>query len=70
MKIPLCGIGGITRPEHVLEFMVVGASTVQVGTHLFREPACLTRWIDEIRSLVADAGLARLSDLVGTFQAE
>ncbi len=69
VSVPICGIGGITRPEHVLEFLVVGASTVQVGTHLFRDPACLTRWLDEIRDLAHDEGLERLSDLVGTFEA-
>lgn len=66
--IPVCGIGGITAPEHVLEFMVAGASFVQVGTHLYREPACLPAWLDRIRAWLAEEGVARIADLVGTFR--
>ncbi|MCA8960733.1 MAG: dihydroorotate dehydrogenase [Planctomycetes bacterium] len=67
VSIPICGIGGITRPEHVLEFMVVGASTVQVGTHLFRDPACLTRWLGEIEAMLTEEGVQSIRDIVGTF---
>lgn len=70
VQIPICGIGGITAPEHVLEFLVAGASFVQVGTHLYREPDCLVRWLDQLRGLLAEEGVARLSDLVGTFGCE
>lgn len=68
VTIPVCGIGGITAPEHVLEFMVAGATCVQVGTHLYRDPACLLTWLDELRSLLADEGVSRISDLIGTFE--
>ena len=68
VSIPVCGIGGITAPEHVLEFIVAGASFVQVGTHLYREPDCLLRWLDQLRQLLAAEGVARLSDLVGTLE--
>ncbi|MEM7263685.1 MAG: dihydroorotate dehydrogenase, partial [Planctomycetota bacterium] len=68
VSVPVCGIGGITQPEHVLEFLVVGASSVQVGTHLFRDPACLSRWLGELQSLLAAEGVTRIRDLVGTFE--
>ncbi|MCI0652566.1 MAG: dihydroorotate dehydrogenase [Planctomycetes bacterium] len=68
LRIPVCGIGGITAPEHVLEFMVAGASLVQVGTHLYREPACVLEWIERLRQLLAEAGIQRIRDLVGTFK--
>ncbi|MEM7163975.1 MAG: dihydroorotate dehydrogenase [Planctomycetota bacterium] len=68
VQIPVCGIGGITTPEHVLEFLVAGASFVQVGTHLYREPDCLLRWLDSMRELLAAEGIERLTDLVGTFR--
>lgn len=68
VDIPICGIGGITEPEHVLEFMVVGASYVQVGTHLFRAPDCLVTWLDTLRDMLAQEGIQRASDLVGTFE--
>lgn len=68
VQIPVCGIGGITEPEHVLEFMVVGACYVQVGTHLFRAPDCLVEGLDRIRTLLIEAGIGRIQDLVGTFE--
>ncbi|MGE3164157.1 MAG: dihydroorotate dehydrogenase [Planctomycetota bacterium] len=68
VKIPVCGIGGVTAPEHVLEFMVAGAHAVQVGTHLYREPACLPQWLEQIRTWLAEEGIFRVADLVGTFQ--
>ena len=69
VSIPVCGIGGITDPEHVLDFVVVGASIVQVGTHLYRDPACLVEWLDRLRVLLAAEGHSRLSDLRGAFRA-
>ena len=69
VKIPVCGIGGITDPEHVLEFIAVGASWVQVGTHLYRDPACLIDWLAELRTLLAAEGHASLETLRGSFQA-
>lgn len=69
VRIPVCGIGGIAAPEHVLEFLVVGATLVQVGTHLYRDPACLLAWLDRLEELLESAGLARARDLIGTFQA-
>ncbi len=69
VQIPVCGIGGIADPEHVLEFTSVGASLVQVGTHLYRDPACLVSWLDRLRSLLAGEGIASLQALRGTFRA-
>jgi dihydroorotate dehydrogenase (NAD+) catalytic subunit len=63
VRIPVCGIGGITAPEHVLEFTAVGATIVQVGTHLYREPGCLTGWLDRLRELLAAEGIPSLEAL-------
>ncbi len=69
LRIPVCAIGGVTAPDHVLEFMVAGASLVQVGTHLYREPACLLEWLGALRESLRREGVARIRDLVGTFGA-
>ena len=68
VEIPVCGIGGITDPEHVLEFITVGASWVQVGTHLYRDPACLIDWLAALRGLLAEEGHSSLESLRGSFQ--
>ncbi len=68
VEIPVCGIGGISEPEHVLEFTAVGATLVQVGTHLYRDPACLEGWLQRLRVLLAEEGMTSLDELRGTFQ--
>ena len=67
VSIPVCGIGGISDPEHVLEFLVVGASIVQVGTHLYRDPACLLGWLERLRELLAAEGYESSAQVQGSF---
>lgn len=66
VKIPVVGIGGISTVDDVLEFMVAGASAVQVGTILFVEPDLPRRLVGGLREALRGAGVERVSDLVGT----
>ena len=68
VRIPVCGIGGICEPEHVLDFIAAGATLVQVGTHLYRDPACLTGWLTRLKDLLAAEGIATLASLRGRAQ--
>jgi dihydroorotate dehydrogenase (NAD+) catalytic subunit len=70
VKIPVIGIGGISTAADVLEFMVAGASAVQVGTALFVEPDAPRRIIGDLRELLRGAGVERIRDLVGTLSTE
>lgn len=63
---PVIGIGGVSTAEDVLEFMVAGASAVQVGTASFVNAQTATRLLDELPGLLESAGVARIRDLVGT----
>ena len=67
VDIPVCAIGGISNAEHILEFVSVGASMVQVGTHLYREPTCLISILSELRELLAQEGYSSLESLRGSF---
>ena len=67
MKVPVCAIGGITCAQDILEFASVGASLVQVGTHLYREPACLPGILTELRELLASEGYSSLETMRGNF---
>ena len=69
VKIPVVGSGGIMSGRDALEFIAVGATAVQVGTATFVEPEAATRVLAEMRTWLASHGHARLSDLIGTFQA-
>jgi len=68
VDIPVIGIGGISAPRDALEFLIAGASAVQIGTWNFVNPGITMEIIEGIRGCMKDKGLARLSDLVGTFQ--
>ncbi len=64
--IPLLGLGGIRTAADAIEFMLAGATAVSVGTASFIQPDCAARLVDGLRDYCARAGIARLSDLVGS----
>ena len=55
VKIPIIGIGGVTKAEDVVEYMLAGASAVGIGYAAFRNPTALITIIDDLRSLVRRA---------------
>jgi dihydroorotate dehydrogenase (NAD+) catalytic subunit len=64
--VPVIGIGGISTSDDVLEFMVAGASAVQIGTANFVNAQTTTQIIDALPGRLAEAGIPRISDLIGT----
>src|SRR5712692_1321093 len=69
VKIPILGMGGIADARDALEFMIAGASAVQVGTANFVDPFIWSKLADGIRDYMQRHGVARISDLVGTVDA-
>lgn len=70
VRIPVIGLGGIAEPEDVLEYLVVGASAVQVGTASFSDPAACERIVEGVGRLCADENILKISDLTGTLREE
>jgi dihydroorotate dehydrogenase (NAD+) catalytic subunit len=68
VKIPVVGIGGIATLDDVMEFLVAGASAVQLGTVNFYNPAATMQILDALPAALAEIGVARLSEFVGTLQ--
>jgi dihydroorotate dehydrogenase (NAD+) catalytic subunit len=66
VKIPVIGMGGIADARDALEFMIAGASAVQVGTANFVDPFIWTKLLDGIREYMQRHGVRRVADLVGT----
>jgi dihydroorotate dehydrogenase (NAD+) catalytic subunit len=66
VKIPVIGMGGIASASDALEFIIAGATAVQVGTANFVDPFIWGKLISGLRSYMDRHGVARLSDLVGT----
>jgi len=67
--VPVIGIGGITSGRDVLDYILVGASAVQIGTINFREPAAAKRIIGEIEAEMARLNLKNLTEIRGQLQA-
>jgi dihydroorotate dehydrogenase (NAD+) catalytic subunit len=65
VRIPIIGMGGITDARDALEFMIAGASAVQVGTANFVDPLIWPKLIDGIRAYMERHQIGRLSDIVG-----
>lgn len=68
VRIPVVGMGGIARAEDVLEFIMAGASAVQLGTCLLRDPYAPLRILEELPSCMARYGIRSLRELKGTLQ--
>lgn len=66
VKIPVIGIGGIQSAEDALEFLLVGAAAVQVGTANFRNPNACVEIIDGIREFLVREKISRLDEYRGT----
>jgi dihydroorotate dehydrogenase (NAD+) catalytic subunit len=66
LKIPVIGMGGIATASDVLEFMIAGATAVQVGTANFVDPFIWTKLIDGIQDYMTRHRVSRLADLIGT----
>jgi dihydroorotate dehydrogenase (NAD+) catalytic subunit len=64
-EVPLMGIGGIRTGVDALEFVLAGASAVQVGTVIFHDPSAPARISRELRAALAERGVAKLRDVVG-----
>jgi dihydroorotate dehydrogenase (NAD+) catalytic subunit len=67
-NIPVVGIGGIISAEDALEFLIAGASAVQIGTANFINPQVTTDIIDGLEMFLAQRKIARVGDLIGTLE--
>jgi dihydroorotate dehydrogenase (NAD+) catalytic subunit len=66
VTIPVIGMGGIASATDALEFMIAGATAVQVGTANFVDPFIWSKLLDGIHDYMQRHQIARLADLVGT----
>ena len=66
VKIPIIGMGGIANADDVLEFMIAGATAVQIGTASFVDPFLWSEVLTNITSYLERHGHQRLRDIIGT----
>lgn len=65
VKIPIIGIGGVTRAEDVLEMMMAGATAVGVGAANLINPYVCPEIIERLPSLMEELGIEKLTDIIG-----
>ena len=68
VKIPVVGVGGISCVEDALEFILVGAHAVQVGTASFMRPDCAFDMVQELPAACERLGISSLDELRGSLQ--
>ena len=66
VKIPVIGMGGIMNADDAVEFLIAGASAVQVGTANFVQPDAAQRIAEGIEAYMKEKGIADVKDLIGT----
>jgi dihydroorotate dehydrogenase (NAD+) catalytic subunit len=68
VNIPVIGIGGITTLDDVMEFLIAGASAVQIGTANFFDPTVTMRIVDALPQALQTLGADSVRSIIGTLQ--
>ncbi|HEY7313694.1 MAG TPA: dihydroorotate dehydrogenase [Gemmataceae bacterium] len=68
VRVPIVGIGGIATIEDVMEFLIAGASAVQLGTVNFYDPTASMRVVEELPAALGQLGASSVREVVGTLQ--
>jgi dihydroorotate dehydrogenase (NAD+) catalytic subunit len=68
VKIPVVGLGGIATGEDAAEFLISGATAVQVGTASFWDPGSVLRIARELNGFLKKEGVASARSLIGTIE--
>jgi len=65
VKIPVIGMGGISTPADVVEFMLAGATAVQIGTASYWDPCATEKIVDALQAWCVEHEVTRIADLTG-----
>ena len=68
VKVPIIGMGGIASATDAIEFLLAGASAVEVGTYNFVDPSVTTQIVDGIEDYMQRHGFTDIQDLIGALQ--
>jgi dihydroorotate dehydrogenase (NAD+) catalytic subunit len=65
VKVPVIGMGGIMTASDAIEFILAGASAVQIGTVTFIDPAAPVKILEGIEKYLSDKGFSDIKDIIG-----
>jgi len=70
VRIPVIGMGGVSTANDVIEFMLAGATAVQIGTASYWDPCATEKIVDSLQTWCADHDVARIADVTGAMLLE
>jgi dihydroorotate dehydrogenase (NAD+) catalytic subunit len=70
VKIPVVGLGGIEKADDILEYVIAGASAVQVGTANFSEPRACIEILNQLEKACKNNNINSINSLIGAFQTD
>lgn len=70
VKVPIIGMGGISQASDVIEFMLAGATAVQMGTASYWDPCATEKIVDELRIYCQEHNIEKISELTGALIVE
>jgi dihydroorotate dehydrogenase (NAD+) catalytic subunit len=70
VKIPVIGLGGIEKPDEILEYMIVGASAVQIGTANFANPEACQKLVDGLERACMLHKINKINSLIGSLKVD
>ena len=65
VKVPVIGIGGVTTPADIIEFMLAGATAVEVGTASFWDPCATEKIVDGLQAWCIEHRVGKIAELIG-----
>jgi dihydroorotate dehydrogenase (NAD+) catalytic subunit len=68
VRIPVIAVGGIGSIDDVMEFLVAGATAVQIGTANFYNPTMAGKLVDELDAALVSAGCGTVQEIIGTLK--
>ncbi|HCA51035.1 MAG TPA: dihydroorotate dehydrogenase, partial [Planctomycetaceae bacterium] len=66
VDVPIIGIGGIANLDDVMQFLVAGASAVQIGTANYYDPTISMKLIEQLPEALNTLGVSTVTEVVGT----
>jgi len=68
VDVPIIGCGGVTDAYDVAEYLMAGASAVQVGTATFTRPQTMTEIVEDLPRILDELGVSRVTELIGALE--
>ena len=70
VNIPVIGLGGIEKAEDIMEYMIAGATAVQIGTANFSQPKACLNILEQLELSCRDGNINCINNLIGSFRAD